>query len=596
MSRLLLVEVARLLRDAGVTGGPLIKLTAASVVESGPGRNANPDGPLYADWQAVGDQSLANDKWGPSYNFLQVRSLQPGRPELAAYPHRDRTYLQASPENGARAVAQVLAEPGGGLQLWSSITSGDYLPFIPAAERAVAGVAGTGTGDTPVAVPPLPAYTPPPTTSLVAGLGDFGPTVLELDGERFDGSVEIMRGELARSIHDASSLVVDVADPDGVLLRSGRLSEASRTAVDGILWELVGTARFGTDLTLTFIDAAAAALIGDTDHGGITQQPGTGSRGAFIRRVAKRHPWIPLDVETGADVAVEMAIDPAESLFDGLGRIAAEVGWRRLVTANRLLIGSDDWLASRTAPIVISESAVGVDRIEFNQMAGESAASAAVVCDAALWAGPPSQAVRVVDMGPADGDWIVESIRRTLSSTQATVMLTRPAPPLPEPTPPLPPVDYSDPGSGPAAPTGGTGGPAVVGPVSAKGWTWPMSGPITSDFGPRPRPTAGASTNHAGIDIGGPVGRPVVAGKEGRVAHAGTAGGYGKAVYIDHGGGLFSRYGHLSKVEVTRGQTVTTGQQIGLCGATGNVTGPHLHFEIRPGDTPVNPVPYLPPR
>ena len=121
------------------------------------------------------------------------------------------------------------------------------------------------------------------------------------------------------------------------------------------------------------------------------------------------------------------------------------------------------------------------------------------------------------------------------------------------------------------------------------------------------RPAAGARTGwfgegrrshrHAGIDFDGNTGDPVVAAGSGVVTHAGGApsgySGYGQMVLIDHGGGVTTLYAHLSRVSVRVGQTVVPGDRIGNIGATGNVTGSHLHFEVRVGDRPVNPANWI---
>lgn len=131
--------------------------------------------------------------------------------------------------------------------------------------------------------------------------------------------------------------------------------------------------------------------------------------------------------------------------------------------------------------------------------------------------------------------------------------------------------------------------------VGAGGWVAPLPSPfvITSGFGPRRSPTAGASSVHAGIDFGVPIGTPVYAAADGTVVRAGAASGYGIAVYLQHADGVITRYGHLSRTTVSVGDTVTAGQQIALSGNTGVSTGAHLHFEVRPGDVPTNPVPWM---
>jgi len=115
----------------------------------------------------------------------------------------------------------------------------------------------------------------------------------------------------------------------------------------------------------------------------------------------------------------------------------------------------------------------------------------------------------------------------------------------------------------------------------------PTRGTITSRFGYR------WGRNHDGLDIAAPVGTAVKAADGGEVIFAGTSGGYGKLIKIDHGAGFVTYYGHLSKINVKVGEKVYKGQVIGAVGNTGNSTGPHLHFEIRKNGNPVNPSNYL---
>ncbi len=125
-------------------------------------------------------------------------------------------------------------------------------------------------------------------------------------------------------------------------------------------------------------------------------------------------------------------------------------------------------------------------------------------------------------------------------------------------------------------------------------YIWPLTGGrITSRFGGRTAPTAGASSNHKGIDIATPTGTSIKASSGGKITHAGWSSGYGYLVTIKHPDGTETRYAHLSKVLVKVGQNVTQGQKIALSGNTGISTGPHLHFEIRVGGTPVNPLNYV---
>lgn len=124
---------------------------------------------------------------------------------------------------------------------------------------------------------------------------------------------------------------------------------------------------------------------------------------------------------------------------------------------------------------------------------------------------------------------------------------------------------------------------------------WAHLGKINNEFGFRRNPFGGRTYEfHAGMDIDGERGDPVVAPAGGTVTEAGWKGGYGQMVEIDHGNGLKTRYGHLSRIGVTAGDTVPRGQVIGLVGSTGRSTGPHLHYELRLNNRPINPRRFLP--
>ncbi len=127
--------------------------------------------------------------------------------------------------------------------------------------------------------------------------------------------------------------------------------------------------------------------------------------------------------------------------------------------------------------------------------------------------------------------------------------------------------------------------PTYIKPISG--------GRLSSPFGKRPRPVAGASTYHKGVDWATPTGTNVVASSGGTVAKAGWGSGYGYVVYINHADGRQTRYAHLSKVLVKAGQTVKQGERIALSGNTGVSSGPHVHFEILIGGSQVDPLKYL---
>ncbi|HYE13494.1 MAG TPA: M23 family metallopeptidase [Pyrinomonadaceae bacterium] len=127
---------------------------------------------------------------------------------------------------------------------------------------------------------------------------------------------------------------------------------------------------------------------------------------------------------------------------------------------------------------------------------------------------------------------------------------------------------------------------------------WPIEGgEVTDSYGVRGNPFGGGSSEfHLGQDIAAPRGTPVVAAADGVVVKADWQSGYGQIVILDHGNGLTTHYAHLSKIEVTEGQELTRGSQLGQVGSTGRSTGPHLHYEVRIGDVAVSPLHYLPAR
>jgi murein DD-endopeptidase MepM/ murein hydrolase activator NlpD len=124
---------------------------------------------------------------------------------------------------------------------------------------------------------------------------------------------------------------------------------------------------------------------------------------------------------------------------------------------------------------------------------------------------------------------------------------------------------------------------------------WPVEGETTDRFGMRSNPFGDEAPEfHAGQDIAAPRGTPVVAAADGVITLAGTQNGYGNVVYINHGNGFATRYGHLSRIDVSVGQEIRRGEILGAVGSTGRSTGPHLHYEVRVNEAAVNPRRYLP--
>ena len=122
---------------------------------------------------------------------------------------------------------------------------------------------------------------------------------------------------------------------------------------------------------------------------------------------------------------------------------------------------------------------------------------------------------------------------------------------------------------------------------------WPAQGWLSSRFGYRQSPFTGQKEFHKGIDISTRMNAPIVAPANGIVTYAGKDGGYGRVVRINHGHGVTTRFGHIEKALVKKGQRVKRGETIALVGNTGRSTGPHVHYEVHLNGVPVNPIRYI---
>jgi murein DD-endopeptidase MepM/ murein hydrolase activator NlpD len=122
---------------------------------------------------------------------------------------------------------------------------------------------------------------------------------------------------------------------------------------------------------------------------------------------------------------------------------------------------------------------------------------------------------------------------------------------------------------------------------------WPVVGRLMDGFGHRMDPFSGEGAMHTGIDISAPMGTPIKATADGIVMYANWNSGYGRCVIVDHGNGLQTLYGHMSKIEVIDGQEIRQGETVGRVGSSGHSTGSHLHYEVRRHSTPLNPYRFL---
>jgi murein DD-endopeptidase MepM/ murein hydrolase activator NlpD len=140
---------------------------------------------------------------------------------------------------------------------------------------------------------------------------------------------------------------------------------------------------------------------------------------------------------------------------------------------------------------------------------------------------------------------------------------------------------------------GASGETKLNNPEATGNFQYPVKARITSPFGPRRHPIFGVRSMHSGIDLAAPRGTPIKASEGGLVIYAGWYGGYGKVVIVDHSKGFSTLYAHMDSIEVRVGERISQGKVVGHEGSTGYSTGPHLHFEVRSGGKPQNPVLFL---
>jgi murein DD-endopeptidase MepM/ murein hydrolase activator NlpD len=129
--------------------------------------------------------------------------------------------------------------------------------------------------------------------------------------------------------------------------------------------------------------------------------------------------------------------------------------------------------------------------------------------------------------------------------------------------------------------------------VNTRPSIWPVDGVLMSSYGERTDPFSGEGAYHTGVDISAPIGTPAHVTADGIVVFADRSGGYGRLVVVDHGNGFETYYAHLSQFDVVPGQEIRQGELVGAVGASGRVTAPHLHYEVRLRKAPVNPYRYL---
>lgn len=403
-----------------------------------------------------------------------------------------------------------------------------------------------------------------------------------------------------------SELKLTLSDPGFALLESGLF--APGTAVD---W---------TDLALE-VAAVETGGSGTPTLEIVARSKGAQAlkrtKGALVVRNVSPTSWVASEAKRvglgflGEPSAVRPSIARAapepgagepESSWDVIQGLAEELGFVAFEAAGRLLFGRPTWLmrqvAAGAAWVMRYEPSdtvhrdanpldvIGIPTCRRSVNADETTVSAGVVRANGLKV-RPGDLVKLRGVPTFDGDYLVKRVGIDLDAL-SPVELELAVPFDPPPQPPdtaqeEPSSSSSTAGGEPTGSSSGAGGTVSGTPV------WPTQGRISNRFG-APRP---GGRKHAGLDIAAPTGTRVVATQGGTVTFAGTAGGYGTLIKVSHGGGVETRYAHLSRIARSSGR-VERGELIGYVGNTGASSGPHLHFEIRRGGTAINPESYLP--
>ncbi|WP_336251069.1 NlpC/P60 family protein [Stomatohabitans albus] len=349
--------------------------------------------------------------WGPATYLRRLIDVSPAA-------------LKALGISTDATVEVAWADPATPVGPVDPATMGEARPAVPSGE--------TTQG-------PAPDETaPPPTASLVAGMGVYAPASIRLGVRDVHATTTVLAAQITRSISEPSALEIEVADPYGQARRHPTFLEASTSVLDGIAFTLQELDAGAQSLRVKLVDSVAVKLQGFkwVSENMVAQPGGTGTRGDFLRRVAHTvDPAMQVDIQPGQQAMVQLGVKSGETAWQTIRTVCDDVNWRAFVTANRLVCGADEWLLRRTQPIKVSKGTPGVHSISWRMIPGVIASEATIEADTLVWAAPPSQAVELSGEGPADGLWLVESVSRSLFSPRVQVSLTRKEPALAEPPP-----------------------------------------------------------------------------------------------------------------------------------------------------------------
>lgn len=450
----------------------------------------------------------------------------------------------------------------------------------------------------------------------LAGLTE-GDLLVNGVGLRADIQNAISNVSVERVIDGCPVLEIEVADGEKKLMKAGWWDSRITTQLGPYSFELAQIKKQGTTLTNVFEEITVANLRRNSTPRKFAA--GSVTRAQAIREMVKETAGITFvdlskdSQKTREDISrglvstnptvpgKKQQIDPDDT-WTATGNAANGVGARRFIRGpGEFVYAFDDVLVSTPAEFWFSEERDGIISIDYDWDIGKPVATATIKCWAGIWVAPPGTHVELRDVGIASGvGWIVSGIHRpNLASEYTEVEVSKPNPRIEEPGPDTP--GTLDDAEGEPTVPGQSNFPDIGAGTSAQGFSWPLvSGfRLTSPFGMR------KGKLHKGVDLAVAVGSPVFTAKGGVVVKvAKDSDGYGLYVVVQHRDPVMSTvYAHLSEKLVHQGQRIDAGSIIGTSGGTkgeqnaGNSKGPHLHFEVRTGEypgNPVDPIKYLP--
>lgn len=253
-------------------------------------------------------------------------------------------------------------------------------------------------------------------------MGSLGRADVVLNGSKLseDLSAAVTDITVNRTITAASTLTVNVTDPERTILRSGIFDSRSRLAVDGLSFVQRPVTKSGETLAIKFEDANIAAL--RRAKGKRVAAAGTTTRSKFAELLVRESPGVAITTYPDAKPTHEpVGRKKDENTWHCLTRLANEVNWRVFSDGTRIWFGPDDWLMTFPSLLTVKENTGGVDTIDFDFDPNKRLTTLTVTANADVWTIPPGSVVTVADMGIVDGPWLVQTLTRSLFNPQVSI-------------------------------------------------------------------------------------------------------------------------------------------------------------------------------